>query len=103
MKEKLENRLKNLPTLEILISKLNPSHQKEMTSISQIKEEFYKNEVKKRTKCYDLITFNFLKFNQREIVDFILNELNNLKDANATSSIPTGLRRLVVAYDIIYN
>lgn len=97
-KDKVKARKERFSNVETVRNKISTSNQIKVSSFVDIENRTWKTE-KKRT---DVIAFNIDSLNKEEVLEYILNELNKLKEKNEFK-IDTPLRRLCTIYDIKYN
>lgn len=97
-KDKVKARKERFSNVETVRNKISTSNQIKVSSFVDIENRTWKTE-KKRA---DVIAFNIDNLNKEEVLEYILNELNKLKEKNEFK-IDTPLRRLCTIYDIKYN
>lgn len=99
MKDKLRRRAENHSDVNVVLNNIVSSNQLQRDSLQEIVNEFYTDYI---NKCYDVICYNFDKFEISEIKLFITRELEMLV-SEQKPSVPTALRKLIVVYDLKTN
>lgn len=99
MKDKLTSRMMKYNNTQTVIDTIIPSNKIERDDLSGIIEEFYEEY---RRKCYDVICYNFEKFDIDSIKDFLISELEKHLQKQMTT-VETSLRKLILIYDLKTN
>lgn len=95
-KDKIKARMERFSDIEKIKSKIHSSNHIKVSSFVDIERMDFK--IKKKM---DVIAFNIDRLDKEDVLQFILEELTKLKENN-DFKIDTPLRRLCIAYDIMY-
>lgn len=99
MKDKLYSRAHKYNSMQKIRDSINSSNKIEKNHFNEIVDEFY---VDYRPKCYDVLAYNFEKFEIEEVKVFLIKELELLLSEQKTT-VQTSLRKLILIYDLKVN
>jgi hypothetical protein len=99
MKDKLNSRVNKYNNPKKVLETIVPSNQINKENFEEIIEEFYEGYTK---KCYDILCYNFNKFDKNKIREFLIKELEKLL-AEQRTTVDTSLRKLILVYDLKTN
>jgi hypothetical protein len=98
-KEKLLGKIQHYSDIKLHYKKINRSS---VINVKEINVASIININEKKAKIYETLSFNIRKLNLEEIKEFLVSELEELKEKGEIK-LSTEIRRLLLIYDIVKN